>query len=83
MLGPTAWPPRSPDLTSMDFFLWGFVKSDVYKVEPTTREDMMERICQCFNRINVDMLYNVRRSFIKRLQCCVHQNGGHFEQLLG
>ncbi|PNF39058.1 hypothetical protein B7P43_G04850, partial [Cryptotermes secundus] len=23
---PTAWPPRSPDLTPLDFFLWGFVE---------------------------------------------------------
>jgi hypothetical protein len=22
---PLAWPPRSPDLTALDFFLWGFV----------------------------------------------------------
>ena len=24
--GPVAWPPRSPDLTPPDYFLWGFVK---------------------------------------------------------
>ena len=24
------WPPRSPDLTVCDFFLWGFVKDNVY-----------------------------------------------------
>jgi hypothetical protein len=24
------WPPRSPDLTPMDFFLCGFVKGNVY-----------------------------------------------------
>lgn len=24
--GPTKWPARSPDLTKMDFFLWGYVK---------------------------------------------------------
>ncbi|GFY21757.1 uncharacterized protein TNCV_1169011 [Trichonephila clavipes] len=25
-----AWPPRSPDLTPCDFYLWGFVKDCVY-----------------------------------------------------
>ena len=25
--GPTPWPPRSPDLTPLDFFLWGYVKN--------------------------------------------------------
>ena len=29
--GPVAWPPRSPDLTLLDFFLWGHIKSLVYK----------------------------------------------------
>ena len=24
------WPPRSPDLTPLDFFLWGYIKSEVY-----------------------------------------------------
>ena len=25
-----AWPPRSPDATPCDFFLWGYVKDQVY-----------------------------------------------------
>ncbi|PNF41627.1 hypothetical protein B7P43_G07619, partial [Cryptotermes secundus] len=24
------WPPRSPDLTPCDFFLWGYIKDRVY-----------------------------------------------------
>ena len=28
--GPTAWPPRSPDLTPLDFFARGFIKDVVY-----------------------------------------------------
>jgi hypothetical protein len=28
--GPTPWPPRSPDITPLDFFLWGYVKDKVY-----------------------------------------------------
>ena len=27
---PIAWPPRSPDLTRLDFFLWGFVKDRMF-----------------------------------------------------
>jgi hypothetical protein len=27
---PIAWAPRSPDLTPLDFFLWGFVKDRVF-----------------------------------------------------
>jgi hypothetical protein len=27
--GPTAWPPRSPDFTPLDFFAWGFIRDIV------------------------------------------------------
>jgi hypothetical protein len=30
------WPPRHPDLTPCDFFLWGFVKEAVYVRPPLT-----------------------------------------------
>jgi hypothetical protein len=29
--GPNAWSRRSPDLTPLDVFLWGFVKNIVYQ----------------------------------------------------
>lgn len=28
--GPIQWPPRSPDLTPLDFYLWGEIKRLVY-----------------------------------------------------
>ena len=28
--GPILWPPRSPDITPLDFFLWGYAKDIVY-----------------------------------------------------
>ncbi|GFS81693.1 uncharacterized protein TNCV_2706471 [Trichonephila clavipes] len=30
--GPVNWPPRSCDLTPLDYFLWGYVKSLVYAI---------------------------------------------------
>lgn len=80
--GPIAWPARSPDLTSLDFFLWGFVKSAVYKTPATTREDMKNRITEAFQSVTPIMLQNVRTSFRNRLQACLNQNGRHFEHML-
>ncbi|GFX87477.1 uncharacterized protein TNCV_1330121 [Trichonephila clavipes] len=34
--GPVNWPPRSCDLTPLDFFLWGYVNSLVYADKPQT-----------------------------------------------
>jgi len=28
--GPIPWPPPSPDLSPLDFFLWGYFKNLVY-----------------------------------------------------
>jgi hypothetical protein len=31
--GPVAWPPRSPDLTPLDYYLWGHMKTLVYETK--------------------------------------------------
>lgn len=75
-----AWPARSPDLTPLDFFLWGYVKDNVYKILPTTRDDMKDRIRRSFNNIREEVLINVQQSFIRRLDSCIEQEGRQFEQ---
>ena len=42
------WPPRSPDLTPCDFFLWGYVKCKVYKTPPPNIYALRERITAAF-----------------------------------
>lgn len=44
--GPINFPPRSPDLTVLDYYLWGRVKDIVYRNHPTTRDDMITRITE-------------------------------------
>lgn len=80
--GPQNWPARSPDLSLLDFFLWGFVKNSVYQTPPTTSADMKERIRDAFRQVTHDMLINVQHSFTERIQLCLQQNGDVFEHLL-
>ncbi|XP_036145999.1 uncharacterized protein LOC118646659 [Monomorium pharaonis] len=80
--GPVAWPARSPDLTSPDFFLWGYLKNVVYEQTPTTRENMIERIREACRRITRDMLLKTVRHFQDRLALCIQANGDNFEQLI-
>lgn len=61
------------DLTKMDFSVWGFVKDQVYRISPTTREDMKIRIQNCFRSITVEMCRNLNRSFEKRLELCIRE----------
>lgn len=76
------WPPRSPDLTTCDFFLWGFIKSKVYETSPTTPDDMRQRIVRAFQEITPEILRNVQNSLQKRFLLCSEQNGQHFEHLM-
>ena len=49
--------PRSPDLTSCDFFLWGYVKGLVYVPPlPTSVDDLKTRITEALITIDPDML---------------------------
>ena len=80
--GSVAWPPRSPDLTLSDYFLWGFVKERVMAVAPTTTDDIKERIRRACTEITPQMLAEVRRSFHQRINKCLQVEGHHFEHLL-
>ncbi|GFW45209.1 putative LOC100569746 [Trichonephila clavipes] len=55
-LGPVNWPPRSCDLTPLDYFLWGYVKSLVYADKPQTLdhfEDNIRRVIIRYTATNV------------------------------
>lgn len=76
------WPPRSPDLSPLDFFLWGYLKTKIYATQPESLEDLRQRIeYECLH-LNAHVFGNVREAFQSRLYHCMEVNGGHFEQFL-
>ena len=50
------WPPRSPDLTPMDFIVWGFIKSKVYTKNYENLVDLKAAICAAFQEITKKMV---------------------------
>lgn len=81
--GPFRYPPRSPDLTPLDFFVWGYIKNKVYEDPVTTKENMMCRVRSAFNNMrNYSIRLATNRSLLKRITLCLRQNGSVFEQLL-
>jgi hypothetical protein len=59
--GPIPWPPRSPVITSLDFFLWGYVKDIVYKTPVTSFDEMKLRIVAAIETVTPQMLENTWR----------------------
>lgn len=77
------WPARSPDLTPLDYFLWGYLKQNVYKKAPFQDVNHLERVilatCQ---EISSQMIRNVLREFANRMIKCIEREGGYVEALV-
>ncbi len=76
------WPPRSPDLTPLDFFLWGTLKNNVFKHVPRSIEQLKQLITQEIANISVRSLQNAFRSLLRRALICKNNLGTHFQHLL-
>jgi hypothetical protein len=65
------WPPRSPDLTLLDFYFWGYVKNKVY-VPPLPRDlrEVRERITNAVASISMDDLVKVCDELEYKIDVC-------------
>ena len=73
-------PPRSPDLTPCDFFLWKYLKSKVLETPPRDINDLCGRI---ITEVDIqqqrDMIRNVFQGMWARVDATV-SNSGHVEE---
>lgn len=82
--GPHSWPARSPDLTVLDYYVWGRMKDIVYRTEVNTRDELRERIVAAAEEIRNDgqEIRKATRSLLRRCTKCIEAGGWHFENLL-
>ncbi|KAL0892876.1 hypothetical protein ABMA27_014561 [Loxostege sticticalis] len=81
------WPPRSPDLTPLDFHVWGRAKDLVYGNDGhtiRTVEDLRARIINAFDVMasESEVLSSVRRHCLDRARKCVQVGGRHVQHLM-
>lgn len=83
--GPIPWPARSPDLTPMDFHVWGRMKTLVYS-EPnpiSTVEELRARIVDAANQMQRTLTNGVVKTGLRRrMRQCIRNRGGHVEHEL-
>ena len=77
--GNRPWAPRSPDLTPLDFFVWGYIKSKIYGIRISDTSELKVRIREAVDSITTTMLENVSMSVENRFQCCIDRNGAQVE----
>jgi len=70
-------PPYSPDLSPCDFFLFGYVKSQLVNHQYSTPEELQYEVTEILAEIPRDMILRVFDSWMRRLQACI-DSGGEF-----
>lgn len=77
-----AWPPYSPDLTPLDFFLWGYLKDKVYRTKPRTLAGLRREIELEAGKIGPDICQRALESAVKRLRFIIATEGKHIENII-
>ncbi|GFS71122.1 hypothetical protein TNCV_5049231 [Trichonephila clavipes] len=80
--GPVNWPPRSCDLTPLDYFLWGYVKSLVYADKPQTLDHLEDNIRRVIADIRPQMLEKVIENWTSRLDYIRASRGSPMTEII-
>lgn len=82
--GPIAWPPRSPDLNPIDFFVWGYYKEIVYAKNISNVAELRRKLRQAEETIknNRTAFARLKENFLRRCRICIEHEGRHFENFL-
>ncbi|GFU11999.1 uncharacterized protein TNCV_3265871 [Trichonephila clavipes] len=80
--GPVNWPPRSCDLTPLDYFLWGYAKSLVYADKPQTLDHLEDNIRRVIADIRPQMLEKVIENWTSRLDYIRASRGSPMPEII-
>ncbi|GFV26008.1 DUF4817 domain-containing protein [Trichonephila clavipes] len=80
--GPVNWPPRSCDLTPLDYFLWSYVKSLVYADMPQTLDHLKDNIRRVIADIRPQMLEKVIENWTSRLDYIRASRGSRMPEII-
>ncbi|GFX37940.1 DUF4817 domain-containing protein [Trichonephila clavipes] len=80
--GPVNWPPRSCDLTPLDYFLWSYVKSLVYADKPQTLDHLEDNIRRVIADIRPQMLEKVIENWTSILDYIRASRGSHMPEII-
>jgi hypothetical protein len=67
LFGDVSWPPRYPDLSVPDFFLWGYLKEKVFAHPLHTIGELKACIRHEVEAITPDLLRRVMENFTVRI----------------
>ena len=71
------WPPRSCDLTPLDYYLWGALKDKCYANKPETIDAL-----KAIGEILLHTIDNVLKNWTDRVGYCIASRGSHLNEII-
>ena len=71
------WPPRTCDLTPLDYYLWGAVQNKSYANKPETIDALKDNIKEAIGKIQLHTFDNMLKNWIDRVGYCMASRGMH------
>ena len=76
------FPPRSPDLTICDAFLWGMLKETCFTPIPQTLDQLRDNIEAVIADITPEQCSRMLLLMIERMEYVVNHDGRHVEHVI-
>ena len=76
------WPPRSCNLTPLDYYLWGAVEDKCYAYKPEIIDAVMENIREAIGGIQLHIIDNVLKNWTYRVGYCMTSRGSHLNEII-
>ena len=80
-LANNVWPSWSCDLTPLDSYLWGAVKSKCYADKPETIYALKDNIREAIGEIQLHTIDNMLKNWTDRVGYCIANRGSHLNKL--
>jgi hypothetical protein len=80
--GDWPWPPRSPDLAICDFFLWGYLKQQIWNIpheqQPRNLKQLRQAGILACQRLDAQIIQSAFSGMVNRARRCIGVQGHAF-----
>ncbi|CAB4061170.1 unnamed protein product [Lepeophtheirus salmonis] len=73
------WPPNSPDLNPLDYFVWGYVERHTKRHPHSTNASLMDSIKEVFGNMDNEMVRRAYGRFRGRIEAVIDANGDYIK----
>ena len=76
------WPPRSCNVTPLDYYLWGAVKDKCYPDKPETINALKDKIREAIAEIQLHTIDDMLKNWTDRVGYYMDSRGSHLNEII-